>query len=191
MDGGDDFTVLLERYQQGDARAADRLVPLVHDELHRLAHRILSRSPPGRTLQTTDLLNEAWIRLDRGREGYSGREHFLAVAARAMRSIVVDRARRRGAERRGGNAERVDLDLAVDVLEAAVPDLVELDAALEELARVRPTLARVVELRFFAGMSHPDIARVTGASLRTVERDWSTARAWLFARLEGAEGFAP
>jgi len=184
MDGTRELTALLQRFQAGDAGAADELAPLVHAELHRLARRALSGLPPGQTLQTTALLNEAWLRLEQAEgEPLDGREHFLAVAARAMRSIVVDRARRRGAERRGGGLERIELDRALDLLERSSSDLVALDAALDELARARPELARVVELRFFAGMKHPEIARVLDWPLRRVERAWSTARAWLYARL--------
>ena len=115
---------------------------------------------------------------------FANREHFLAVAAKAMRSIVVDRARRRATDRRGGNFHRIDLDHAVDLFEQGAHGLLALDAALEELAEARPELARIVDQRFFAGMTHPEIARVSGLSLRVVERQWSTARAWLFARLQ-------
>ncbi|QDV08076.1 ECF sigma factor [Planctomycetes bacterium Poly30] len=190
-----DVTLLLHRFQAGDTEAAEALVPLVHAELHRLAHRALARIPAGQTLQTTALLNEAWLKIERTRglemEGpqgepeqtYASREHFLAVAASAMRSIVIDRARSRGAERHGGTHQRVDLDEVVDLMEARVSDLLGLDEALKELAEVRPELARVVDQRFFAGMKHPEIARVEGVPLRTVERNWRTARAWLQARL--------
>ncbi|MEM9382308.1 MAG: ECF-type sigma factor [Planctomycetota bacterium] len=196
MPSSPDLTELLLRYQQGDASAANELVPLVHQELHRLARRALSRLPAGQTLQTTALLNEAWMRLDPGAPGsIHDREHFLAVAAKAMRAVVVDRARSRGTEKRGGGFRRIDLDEVVDALEHGANDVVALDEALEELAAERPELARVVELRFFAGMKHPEIARVEGLPLRRVERNWQAARAWLFARLspaphpgEGADG---
>lgn len=188
MESADELNDLLLRYSQGDAEAGEILTPLVHAELHRLASSILRRAPANQTLQTTDLLHEAWIRLDRSGGPISGREHFLAVAATAMRQILVDRARRRSADRRGGQFERIEMDAAVDLLESAGGDLLELDVALEELARSRPDLARVVEMRFFAGMKHPEIARVTQLPLRTVERDWATARAWLFARLKQGEG---
>ncbi|MEM1450688.1 MAG: ECF-type sigma factor [Planctomycetota bacterium] len=198
MPSSPDLTGLLLRFQQGDADAANELVPLVHQELHRLARRALSRLPAGQTLQTTALLNEAWMRIDRGPEGGPGgeihdREHFLAIAAKAMRAVVVDRARSRTAEKRGGAFRRIDLDEVVDMLEHGATDVVALDEALEELAAERPELARVVELRFFAGMKHPEIARVEGLPLRRVERSWQAARAWLFVRLSdpdaaGAEG---
>jgi len=183
-----ELTSLLLRYQAGDTAAADELVPLVHEELHRLAQRALAKLPPGQTLQTTALLNEAWLRIEQsdGAE-FANREHFLAVAAMAMRSIVVDRARKRAADRRGGSFKRIDLDHAVDLFEQSSGGIVALDAALEELALARPELARIVDLRFFAGMSHPEIARVLACPLRSVERHWSTARAWLFARLDAEE----
>lgn len=195
MPSPSDVTALLRRFQSGDSSAADDLAPLIHDELHRLAHRALARLPAERTLQTTALLNEAWMRIARppGEDlsveepsdtDYASREHFLAIAAKTMRSIVVDRARSRMAERHGGTHRRVNLDEVVDVLEARSTDLLGVDEALQELSRVRPELSRVVELRFFAGMNHPAIARVEGMSLRTVERHWRTARAWLQARLE-------
>ncbi|MEM6672451.1 MAG: ECF-type sigma factor [Planctomycetota bacterium] len=184
MSSSPDVTELLLRYQEGDVGAADELVPLVHEELHRLARRALSRLPAGQTLQTTALLNEAWMRIAPGPSAeINGREHFLAVAAKAMRAVVVDRARSRGAEKRGGAFRRVDLDEVVDAFERGAADVVALDEALEELAAERPDLARVVELRFFAGMKHPEIARVEGIPLRRVERNWQAARAWLFARL--------
>ena len=183
-----ELTSLLLRFQAGDGAAADELVPLVHDELHRLARRALAKMPPGQTLQTTALLNEAWVKIE-GSEGaeYAGREHFLAVAARAMRQIVVDRARSRSSERHGGTFRRVELDQAVDLFESSSQGVVALDAALEELAAARPELARIVELRFYAGMTHPEMARALDLSLRQVERQWATARAWLFARLNGGE----
>lgn len=184
MSSSPDLTGLLQRFQEGDAEAANELVPLVHDELHRLARRALSRLPAGQTLQTTALLNEAWIRIRPGAAGsINGREHFLAIAAKAMRAVVVDHARSRGSEKRGGAYRRIDLDEVVDVLENGATDVIALDEALDELSSVRPDLARIVELRFFAGMKHPEIARVEGLPLRRVERNWQAARAWLFARL--------
>ncbi len=189
MSGPGELTDLLVRFQNGDVDAANELVPLVHEELHRLARRVMSRLPAGQTMQTTALLNEAWLRIERADGApLDGREHFMAVAAKAMRSIVVDRARRRAAERHGGGFERVELDQVVDILEQSSNDLVALDAALDDLARAKPELARVVELRFFAGMKHPEIARVLELPLRNVERAWSSARAFLYARLKEAEG---
>lgn len=184
-------TRLLRRLREGDERAADELVPLVYAELHRLARRAMADLPPGHTLQPTALLNEAWVRLTHGGgAGFEDREHFLAVASRAMRSVLVDRARRRGARKRGGGAERLELDRVVAVLEERSADLVALDEALEDLAQLDPELARIVEMRFFGGLKHPAVASVLGVSLRSVERGWSTARAWLHARLAPEEGRA-
>lgn len=180
-----DATILLRRLQEGDGRAADELLPIVYAELHRLAQRAMA-GRGGQTLQTTALMNEAWIRLvDGDGAEWESRNHFLAVAARAMRSVLVDRARRRGALKRGGARVELELDAAIDELEERAPDLVALDDALEKLAEVDETLVKIVEMRFFGGLSQPAIAEVLGISLRSVERGWSTARAWLHARLAG------
>lgn len=164
------------------AASADSLYRQLEGELRRLAARQLDRQEPGHTLQTTALVNEAWLRL--APLGYEGREHFLAVAARAMRSVLVDHARRKRADRRGGGAVRLELDEALVGFEAGAEDLVALDAALAELESADPTLASIVELRFFAGLSNPEVARVQGTSLRSVERGWRAARAWLRTRLD-------
>jgi len=189
MSGDGELTALLLRFQSGDEAAAEELAPLVHGELHRLARRALAKLPPGQTLQTTALLNEAWMRIERsdGAE-FASREHFLAVAAKAMRSVVVDRARRRAADRRGGSYQRIELDEAVDLFEHSSQGLVELDLALEELADARPDLAQIVDLRFFAGMQYAEISRVLDRPTRSVERMWGTAKAWLFARLKSEPG---
>ena len=187
-----ELTSLLLRYQDGDLAAGDQLVPLVYDELHRLARRAMAKVPSGQTLQATALLSEAWMRIGAGPGAeFANREHFLAVAAKAMRSIVVDRARRRAVERRENDSVRIELDQAVDMLERSSNDLVALDAEMEELALFKPELARIVELRFFASMTHPEIARVLGTPLRQVERQWGVARAWLFAKLSDSERGAP
>jgi RNA polymerase sigma factor (TIGR02999 family) len=184
MENPGEATVLLRRMRAGEARAADELLPIVYAELHRLARRAMASRPPGHTLQTTALLNEAWLRLAQSQgASWEDREHFLAVAARAMRSVLVDHARRRGALRRSGPGERVDLDRVVTLLEESATDLVALDAALEELAAMNAELARIVELRFFGGLKHPAIATVLDVPLRRVERGWAAARAWLHARV--------
>jgi len=182
-----DLPAILERLRRGDEAAREELLPFVYDELHRLAQRALARAPVAPTLQTTALLNEAWMRVGEG-EGrdFEGREHFLAVAARAMRSVLVDHARRRASQKRGGGVQRLDLDEVVELMEARSEGLVALDDALNEFAEVDETMARIVELRFFGGMTHPEIARALGQSLRSVERSWSTARAWLYAQLDPA-----
>jgi RNA polymerase sigma factor (TIGR02999 family) len=181
--------LLLQRLNDGDATASEELLRIVYAELHGIARRAMAREPDGHTLQPTALLNEAWIRLfDSVEKDWEGHSHFLGVAARAMRSVLVDYARRRNAEKRGGGGDRVQLDVAEAVasFEQRGTDLVALDAALAELAEVDPDLARIVELRFFGGLKHPEIAKVVGTSLRSVERGWSTARAWLYQRIGGA-----
>ena len=159
-------TALLDQLQAGEASAAEELLPLVYSELHRLAQRALTRGS-GHTLQTTDLMNEAWLRLvESASAPWRSRDHFLAVAARAMRSVLVDRARSRGSLKRGeGRRADVDLDLVVTELEARSGDLVVLDEAREALQRMDPTLARIIEMRFFGGMSHPSIARALYARM--------------------------
>ncbi len=180
-----EVTLLLERYRAGDAAAGEALVPLVYGELREMAQKALARREHERTLQSTALIHEAWIRIERVAEtNFSSRDHFFAVAARAMRSVLVDRARRRIAAKRGGDNRRIELDECVDSFEDRSKDLLALDVALRELHDMDPELAQIVELRFFGGMKHPAIAGVMGLSLRRVERGWATARAWLFAQLE-------
>lgn len=178
-------TQLLHAARNGDRDALDRLVPLVYDQLRALARRQLAREYRGvRTLQPTDLVHEAWIKLARGgASDASDRAHFLAIAARAMRQVMVDQARRRLADKRGGGWDHATLTdgLAPDIRPA---DLLELDDALENLdTRQR----QVVEYRFFAGMSEAETAEVLGVSERTVRRDWVTARARLYRELYGRE----
>ncbi|MCP3919034.1 MAG: sigma-70 family RNA polymerase sigma factor [bacterium] len=182
-------TLLLQRMQDGDAGAAQELLPVVYEELHRLAARAMGRQNQDHTLQATALLNEAWIRLVEAEGGeWNSRNHFLAVAAKAMRSVLVDHARRRGSEKRGGTHGRVELDRALGLFEQRSTDLLALDDALGELAQMDPILARIVELRFFGGLKNSEIAELEGCSLRTVERGWSTARAWLYQRLDKPRG---
>lgn len=181
-------TRLLKRLERGDAAAGEELLPLVHDELRRLAASALGRDRVGHTLQPTALVNEAWIRLVEweGAE-FHDRSHFIAVAAKAMRALLVDHSRRRSAIKRGGDRERVALDQATALFEERAIDLVELSDALDELSEVDATLGRIVELQFFGGLGQKEIATMLGTSLRTVERGWRTARAWLFQRLAPGE----
>ncbi len=177
----EEVTRILEEIQQGDESAVRRLFPLVYEELRRMAAAYLGRERPGHTLQPTALVHDAFLKLVGREEGqFAGRGQFFAVAARAMRRILIDHARSRKAAKRGGGAARLSLDGALD---APAPDrdlwLVALDEALERLAVVDPRQARVVELRFFGGLTIDETARVLEVSAATVERDWAMARAWL------------
>lgn len=178
------ITRLLEEIRSGDDRAADRLLPLVYDELRRLARTYLREERPGHTLQATALVHEAYLRLvDQTRVQWQGRAHFFAVAAQAIRRVLVDHARGRGREKRGGNAPRLSLDEVIEVGAAPDTDLLELNRVLEALAEQHPIPARVVELRFFGGLTSEEAAEVLGSSTRTVERQWQFARAWLYREL--------
>jgi RNA polymerase sigma factor (TIGR02999 family) len=187
-----EITVILERIQRGEEQAADRLLPLVYDELRRLAAARMAHEAPGVTLQPTALVHEAYLRLaSEPATRWENRSHFMAVAARAMRRILVDHARKHRAAKRGSGAAR----LTIDHLDRPavgpddVVDLVTLDDALSRLASIDPRQARIVELRFFGGLSVDDTAAILSASTRTVKRDWQLARAWLkreMARLDMA-----
>ena len=164
------------------------LMPLVYDELRRIAARYISRERPGQTLQATALVNEAYVRLaaERPRE-FANKTHFLAIAALSMRQILVQRARARNAEKRGGGAEKIELDESVmgDPAAAATGgvDVLALDAALEKLAALDPQQAKIVELRYFGGMTVEEVAESLGISPATVKRHWTVARAWLHKEL--------
>ena len=179
-----DLTSILERVEQGDAQAANKLLPLVYEELRRLATHKMSQQPPGQTLQPTALVHEAWLKLaDSGKHQWESRKHFFAAAAEAMRQILIDRARKRQRLRHGGGQERVDLD-DVEVAAPGDPDtILALNEALEELGQADPTKAQVVKLKFFVGLSERETAEVLGVSERTVERHWAYAQAWLFERI--------
>lgn len=177
-------TTYLSQLAAGDARAADELFGLVYTELRSLAGSYL-RGGGSQTLQPTALVHEAYLRMisaDAG-EGWSSRAHFLGVAAKAMRSVLVDHVRARGARKRGGELQRVPLDDLVEQLEQSGSDLVALDDALGALAELDSELARLVELRFFGGLTIEETAKVLEVSTATVERSWRTARLWLRARL--------
>ena len=178
---------------EGDPQAAERLLPLVYDALRELAGRRLGREAPGQTLQATALVHEAYLRLvgsDPGRR-WDGRAHFFAAAAEAMRRILVDRARDRRRLKRGGGLERVDLDLGSVPLDAPGDDLIDLDEALTELGREDPLCARLVALRFFAGLTQAEAAEALGLARRTADRHWAYARAWLYERLRRGKAPAP
>jgi RNA polymerase sigma-70 factor, ECF subfamily len=178
-------TAILETAARGDGSIVDRLVPLVYDELRSIAHRQLEREYGDRTLQTTELVNEAYLRLAGDANVTArGRAYFFAAAARAMRQVLVARARRRSRAKRGGGADVVTLGVA-DAVDRFATELVDLDNALRKLARRNSRQAKVVEYRFFAGLSVKETAEVLGVSTRTVESDWAMARAWLFHALGG------
>ena len=173
-------TQLLQEWQAGDRQALDRLTPLVYEELRRQASHYLRHERPGHTLQTTALVHEAYLRLvDAQDVQWQDRAHFFAVAANLMRRILVEHARKKGADKRGGSAIRLELDEAMLVAGAPDVDLLAVDEALEKLAAFDPQQAQIVEVRFFSGLSVEETAEVLGVSPRTVKRDWSVARAWL------------
>ncbi len=175
-----DVTQILKRASDGDGSAVNRLMPLVYNELRALAERYLRRERPSHTLQATALVHEAYVRLIRQEDvEWQNRAHFFAVAAQAIRRILVDHARGKQRAKRGGDRERVRLDEDVAVPAERDLDLVALDEALEKLARLHARQARIVELRFFAGLNLKDVATYLGISPRTVDGDWGMARAWL------------
>jgi RNA polymerase sigma factor (TIGR02999 family) len=179
-------TRVLEAIQGGDLRAADELLPLVYDELRRLAAYKLSQEKPGQTLQATGLVHEAYIRLvGSGDPGWKGRGHFFGAAAEAMRRILVERARSRGRIKRGGGSRRVDVDPGLLAADERPEELLALDEALAGLAAQDAPCAEVVKLHFFGGLTLPETARALGVSLATAERRWSYARAWLRVEMEG------
>lgn len=181
----DDVSALLRAWTDGDQRALARLTPIVYDELHRLAHYYLKREQAGDSLQTTALVNEAYLRLvDYTRMRWQNRAHFLAVSAQAMRRILVDRARRRNVKR-GADAEHVSLDAEAVLCADRSDDFVSLDDALTALAERAPRKARVVELRFFGGLSVDETAEVLHVAPITVMREWKSAKAWLYRELAG------
>jgi RNA polymerase sigma factor (TIGR02999 family) len=183
-----EITDLLVAWGEGDRAALERLVPLVHAELRRLARGYMRGERAGHTLQTTALVNEAYLKLvEQGRVRWQNRAHFLAIAARQMRHVLVDYARRRKYQKRGGGALQVTLGEAEGMAEARSPDLVALDEALAALAEVDPRRARVVELKFFGGLTTEEAAEALGVSDTTVERDWTVARAWLHKTLKGGK----
>jgi len=181
-----EVTQLLLAWRGGDAGAFERLVPMVYQDLRRLARNQLRRDHQGWTLETTGLVHEAWLRLvDADRVDWQDRGHFLGVAARAMRQVVIEYARRRSAEKRGGGVRAATLDEQVIPIDEHAEWLLDLNEALERLAAHRERLARVVECRFFAGLSNEETAEALGSSVRTVKRDWTFARSWLQRELGG------
>jgi RNA polymerase sigma factor (TIGR02999 family) len=183
-----DVTDLLVRWQSGDAAALERLIPLVYKELRELARKYLRQERGNHTLQSTALVHEAYLRLAAQHPPQmQNRAHFLAIAARMMRHILVDYARSRDAGKRGSNALRVTLGAAAETPANADVDVVALDDALRTLAAIDSQQGHVVELRFFGGLSIEEIALTLGISPATVKRDWSTARVWLYRELDAAK----
>lgn len=180
-----DVTRLLQASRAGDREALDRLVPLVYDQLRGLARRQLSRERPGHTLLATDLVHEAWGKLAVGSFDANDRGHFLAIAARAMRQVLVDHARSRDAVKRGGGWARTTLANGDAAVTFRADELIELDRAMEQL---EPRQRQVVELRFFAGLEEKEVAEVLGVTDRTVRRDWVKARAWLYRAIYPGTG---
>lgn len=183
-----EITQLLAEWREGKQSALDELYPLVYDELHRLARRYMSRERKGHTLQTTALINEAYVRLvDQKNVPWANRSHFFAISAQIMRRILIDHARRHQYAKRGGGARQVSLDEALTVV---MPDqsgeLLRLDEALKSLAEMDPRRSQVVELRYFGGLNNEEIAGVLQISENTVTRDWNMARAWLYQQLTGS-----
>lgn len=177
-------TGILLAWGQGDEAALDKLMPLVYSELKRLAHHYLKGERAGHVLQTTDLVNEAYLRLiDSQSVQWQNRAHFFAIAAQLMRRVLVDAARKRNFQKRGGGALQVSLNEALPLGNQRGPDLVALDDALQTLAAFDPRKCKVVELRFFGGLSVKETAEVLQVSQDTVMRDWSLARAWLLNQL--------
>ena len=179
-----EVTELLISLNAGDARAADALVPLVYQELRRLAGHYLKYERKGHTLQPTALVHEAFLKLVEQDTAWQNRTHFFAMAASLMRRILVDYARSHNAEKRGGEVERISMDDAFVFVQARPAEMVALDEALEELAKIDERRAKVVELRFFGGLNNEEIAEAIGVHSNTVLRDWNLARAWLKSQIK-------
>ena len=183
-----DVSRILSAIEQGDPHAAEQLLPLVYDELRKLAAQRLAQEAPGQTLQATALVNEAYLRLvdvDKAQH-WNGRGHFFAAAAEAMRRILVEQARRKGRQKRGGGLRRCDVDAHEPALAAAVEavDLLALNEALERLEAASPRRAQLVKLRYFAGFTLPEVAELLGISQSTAEADWTYSKAWLKREME-------
>ncbi|MCA9756666.1 MAG: sigma-70 family RNA polymerase sigma factor [Candidatus Eisenbacteria bacterium] len=184
-----DVTLILKDATSGSSDAMEQLLPIVYDQLRRLAQSKLNSEREGHTLQATALVHEAWVRLiDQKRTDWQDRGHFFAIAAQAIRRILVDHARRRNRVKRGGGAAHVTLDAKLGAsVEQPGLEILALDEALKELARESPEKAHVVELRFFAGLSSKEIAEHLGITERTVRRYWAYSQAWLYRRLSGTD----
>ena len=187
MSANQDITRLLRDWRQGNRDALDHLIPLVGDELRRIARQRLRKAPRDSSLTTTSLVQEAYVRLIGGRQvDWQGRAHFFALCAEIMRGILVDHARARQATKRGGGAPHLPLDEALVISEEQISNLIAIDEALQELAKMDPRKGRVIELRFFGGLTIEETAEALSISPDTVMRDWRLARMWLMRQMETA-----
>ncbi|HYK37810.1 sigma-70 family RNA polymerase sigma factor [Alloacidobacterium sp.] len=177
-------TLLLQAMKNGDESAAEKLLPLVYKELHRLASSYMRRERPDHTLQATALINEAYLRLVNNEIDWQGRQHFIVVAANVMRRVLVDHARAHHAERRGGQLQRVELKEELAISEKRSSEVLALHEALNHLDELNPRQAKVVELRYFGGLSIEEIGNILNISERSVKRDWALARIWLFKEIQ-------
>ena len=184
----DNVTRLLLEWGDGNQQALEALVPLIYKELRNLAHNFLYRERPGHTLQTTALVHEAYLKLiDQNDARWQNRAHFFAIAAQAMRRILIDSARKHAAVKRGGPQEELSLDEVADIALEPDSNLLKLDEALNELAKIDPRQSRIVELRYFGGLTIEETAEVTSVSPATVKREWMMARAWLHQEISESE----
>jgi RNA polymerase sigma factor (TIGR02999 family) len=188
MPASQDVTQMLVEWRNGDRGALNRLMPIVYDELRRLAHRYMKRQPQGHTLQTSALVNEAYIRLAGQRNvDWQNRAHFFAIAARIMRSLLIDHLRSRNFAKRGGGARRVSLDEVALISDERSEELLALDEALTRLSAIDERKGRIVELRYFSGLSVEETAEVLGLSPITIKREWLKAKSWLYRELSPEE----
>jgi RNA polymerase sigma factor (TIGR02999 family) len=185
-----EVTRILTALEQGEPHAAEQLLPLVYEELRRLAAERMAQEKPGQTLEATALVHEAYLRLMdvKKAQHWNSRGHFFAAAAEAMRRILVEQARRKRRTKHGGDRRRVGLDEALSIAEAPAEDVVALDEALQQFEAVDPVAAQVVKLRYFAVLTMPEAAQALGLPLRTAERNWTYAKTWLHRRLAQADG---
>jgi RNA polymerase sigma factor (TIGR02999 family) len=183
-----EITALLKRIGKGDGAARERLFSLMYAELHRLAKAQMQRERPDHTLQPTALINEAYTRLANGKMDLRNRKHFLALAARVMRCVLVDHARARNANIRGGPRQKVELLENMAISEDRHGEIIAVGEALDLLEKTNSRQAQIVELRFFAGLSLEEVAKIVGVTTRTVKRDWTVARLWLFQQMKARDG---
>jgi RNA polymerase sigma-70 factor, ECF subfamily len=189
MSSAHDITLLLSDLSRGDPQAASKLIPVVYEELRRLAASYMRRERPNHTLQATALVHEAYVKLLQQRSvDWQGRAHFFGIAAQLMRRILIDHARGQLRQKRGGEHQKISLDEALVFSEQQSAEMLAVDESLQRLEKVDPRQARVVELRFFGGMSVEETAEVLKVSAKTIKRDWSVARAWLYADIKKRHG---